>query len=618
MNKNASHTPIQSFLLFTLASFAISVIYILFYKWYFGFSLTIVRDHLMVVGFLYLSGILFASLMMMFDFWKEKKWIRYVWGLLWGLAILLLCSIYILNYVSLNEWGENISWYIIKTFSSDIPNLVEAIPYNIAPIYILALILPLSIIAGGLYFSSIINKGFIAIGAKIKQLIKRPIFLLLGIILILSGMGYLVLNKTYIRNILAFRGEPIMKFTQRNSTKKWQNGIPLAMVNQHKKAYESYSAPKDFKPKNVVLIMVDALRYSNLAFHGYERMTTPFLASLHEKQQLQKTAHFISNTASSYYGILGTLNGVSINKLGPTNFKLQDLFDRLGYRSHFILTGSHKDWYQLHLVHEHYTKIDYYYEGVFSNQFNMSDDRIILEYLDEIPDYDGTPSFFYMHMLSVHAGGKKESQFNEFKPSGKTSYLKPDSIIMRNNYDNSLLQADDFIRQIYERLEQKGFMEDCLLIITSDHGELLGERGHFGHGKDMYRESLHIPLLFHDTKELAKADLGFGTQTDIAPTILDKLGLEKPSVWDGHSLEQTPELPYFRVLHHFKKYGLILHDNTGIYKYIYNDQSKVEDLFDIKHDPEEANNLIDNPAFLSHKTLLRNKLREEFGIQIQK
>jgi arylsulfatase A-like enzyme len=114
-----------------------------------------------------------------------------------------------------------------------------------------------------------------------------------------------------------------------------------------------------------------------------------------------------------------------------------------------------------------------------------------------------------------------------------------------NRYDNSVIQTDAVIGRLFAVLEEKGYLDDAIVAITADHGEGLGERGedHYGHGMDLYQEQIRIPMLFGDfaagDPALASetfASPRFAVQSDIGPTILDRLGAPVPDSWDGVSV----------------------------------------------------------------------------------
>ena len=105
-------------------------------------------------------------------------------------------------------------------------------------------------------------------------------------------------------------------------------------------------------------------------------------------------------------------------------------------------------------------------------------------------------------------------------------------------YDGSIRAADDEIRRILEKLDELGLEERTLVVFLSDHGEeFLDHGGHF-HEENVYGEMINVPLILRwpgvvpaglevdDTVELL----------DLAPTVLELVGLEVPEVMQGDSL----------------------------------------------------------------------------------
>ena len=84
------------------------------------------------------------------------------------------------------------------------------------------------------------------------------------------------------------------------------------------------------------------------------------------------------------------------------------------------------------------------------------------------------------------------------------------SVCIKPLYDAGILYVDYQIERIYNALESAGILDETILIITSDHGESLGERGDMGHGALLYESVLKIPLIMRNpaTKEALKS-LGY-------------------------------------------------------------------------------------------------------------
>ncbi|MFT5659317.1 MAG: arylsulfatase A-like enzyme, partial [Gammaproteobacteria bacterium] len=108
------------------------------------------------------------------------------------------------------------------------------------------------------------------------------------------------------------------------------------------------------------------------------------------------------------------------------------------------------------------------------------------------------------------------------------------------NYYGLMSEVDDNLGRLIEQLKHNGCWESTLIILTSDHGEQMGD--HWLSSKlGYFDQSYHIPLIIRDPRASADASRGkqidaFTENVDIMPTMLDWLGSDIPSQCDGRSL----------------------------------------------------------------------------------
>jgi arylsulfatase A-like enzyme len=203
-------------------------------------------------------------------------------------------------------------------------------------------------------------------------------------------------------------------------------------------------------------------------------------------------------------------------------------------------------------------------------------------------------------------------------PLGKTSYGfgdipwyqilhdigDPDYYVAR--YDGEIRYADDALGAFIERLRALDLYDRTLMVVTADHGETLDEPTHhryFGHEFVAYEEDARIPLIVHEPaghRRLAAVDPGTAVPSiDVAPTILDLLGVEVPAEFEGRSLlraTRAAEEPIFtlgaygsaRVEHSVGTQRAVL---RGPWRYVFNTLDRTEELYDHREDPQEARNL---------------------------
>ncbi len=179
--------------------------------------------------------------------------------------------------------------------------------------------------------------------------------------------------------------------------------------------------------------------------------------------------------------------------------------------------------------------------------------------------------------------------------------------VMTALYYGAITHIDNELKRLFVELERLGLAGNTIVVFTSDHGNMLGDRGLWF--KDfMYEGSAHVPLLMkipggrkHEVKEIVE-------NIDLAPTLLDLAGLPVPAGIQGRScrrLLETGRQPGWK--------NRCISDLTatmhlaGSYKYIDNHNGILE-LYDLSKDPEEKNNLASDPRSKPRLLLAQREL----------
>lgn len=112
-----------------------------------------------------------------------------------------------------------------------------------------------------------------------------------------------------------------------------------------------------------------------------------------------------------------------------------------------------------------------------------------------------------------------------------------------NLYDDEILYLDAIIGRIWEMFRSAPMFEDTVVIITSDHGEHFGEKGHYTHILSLYNELLWVPLLIRFPQNLASPGLDrrLVSLNDLYATILDLVGSPMPRPETSCSLLAPPQ-----------------------------------------------------------------------------
>ncbi|MEM7283728.1 MAG: sulfatase-like hydrolase/transferase, partial [Pseudomonadota bacterium] len=259
-------------------------------------------------------------------------------------------------------------------------------------------------------------------------------------------------------------------------------------IEQEERLSAEYRPRRLEQRSNVILVMVDSLSPYHLPVFGYSRDTTPNLDRL-----LADTAHTSvyqarSTCSDSICGIVSTLTSRSfLDFASGRALKLGDVLRQQGYGVNLILASDHD--YDPLLRFFFKDSADFRYDRN-STQTRLNSDDIILEGLRELPDFDGKPQFIYTFMFSTHQAGEKRPEFVRFEPTpdDDTAYRTQRSLssshsqAIRNVYDNRVLQWDRYFAETWEILEDKGYLDDAIIVIVGDHGEATGQHGYYGHG----------------------------------------------------------------------------------------------------------------------------------------
>jgi glucan phosphoethanolaminetransferase (alkaline phosphatase superfamily) len=129
-------------------------------------------------------------------------------------------------------------------------------------------------------------------------------------------------------------------------------------------------------------------------------------------------------------------------------------------------------------------------------------------------------------------------------------------------YINELLYMDWTISSLIDQLKESGLLDKTMVVITADHGEMLGDDGGpVGHGWALTPELANVPLIIMDPDHPGyRLNHTIGSQVDLMPTILDSLGIALPTgqLYQGASL-YSPNLNTNRTiyLNTFRQYGFI-------------------------------------------------------------
>jgi arylsulfatase A-like enzyme len=188
------------------------------------------------------------------------------------------------------------------------------------------------------------------------------------------------------------------------------------------------------------------------------------------------------------------------------------------------------------------------------------------------------------------------------------------------DYLRCIVSVDESVGQVLDYLKENGLEENTLIVYTSDQGFFLGEHGLFDK-RFMYEEAMRTPLMIRYPREIeANLQTELLTQNlDIAPTLLELAGITIPDDMQGKSLReiwQNRDVQWRDAIyyHYYEKgFGATPHYGvrTNRHKLIhYYDVVDSWEFYDLETDPNEMNNLYNDPAYEKTIAELRINLTE--------
>ncbi|MBM76225.1 MAG: hypothetical protein CMK59_12550 [Proteobacteria bacterium] len=157
----------------------------------------------------------------------------------------------------------------------------------------------------------------------------------------------------------------------------------------------------------------------------------------------------------------------------------------------------------------------------------------------------------YAHLMEPHdpyfehpfLEGTGEAEFNGVA-YGRAENENPDPAdteYLKKIYKHEVEYLDLELGRFFKWMKENGVYDNTVIILTSDHGEEFNEHGGFWHGTSLYEEVIHVPLLIKTTNTTINNKVSSSIpwqvrSMDIAPTIVNLMGLEPDGQWEGQEL----------------------------------------------------------------------------------
>ena len=589
--------------------YALPLVFITIYIVKYHFNLQSGISHIGVITFFGTTIICFKALL--FQSLKSKREAVLLTSAVYGIFFYLLIIYYALVIMSLASWGKVITSELLISYFVNARQFCQSIDISFAlVIVVLALGLVVTTLLCHFALKSLfVNDYPFNLSVKIKpKLMSVFIFML-----------FLLNYYTLIDRVLSpdlSSHEPINLTLYSGKNYLDNRFYPRLLPYNNEYNTQETLVRKEYQPNqnahklNIILIFIDALRLTNLQVYGYHRETTPFLNSLYQEGKLKTVKQAYASCPETSCALSSFLTSRFPHQLPEHPFTFVDVLKKHGYRTMMTLGGDHTNFYSLR---ELYGDLDEYYDGSMEKKYFFNDDGLVINKLSTLSDWNKQPAFLQFHLMSAHTLGKHHESFKKFTPSKNyVGHLQgPVNKIYINHYDNGVLQADNYIKHLFTMLEEKKYLQNSIVIITADHGELLGEHGLYTHANGVWEDLLHIPLLIispnnQDIVNIPNDKLV--SQVDVAPTILQALNMPIPQTWTGGEEKNTGSYLYFRWP---PQSGLYDPSTSGeTWKYWLNYNTGEEFIFNINKDPKEEHNLVWDPKLQKRKKTWREALNK--------
>jgi arylsulfatase A-like enzyme len=299
---------------------------------------------------------------------------------------------------------------------------------------------------------------------------------------------------------------------------------------------------------NVLVVVIDTLRADHMALYGYSRETTPHLDAIAKQgvvfdNDISPSPWTLGSHASMLTGRYPHEHGVDHDvALGTTYPTLPEVFARSGYRTGGVSANVHYFARRTGLARGFIHFNDYFYsvEDMFSRTLWG---RIVHKYAPDSPRFDevfarnrapqvnqellswidqdrSKPFFAFINYFDVHDPYQPLDPYRKMFNHADTNAAPPqiDQRIDRKEhpylyrlshmsprdfqdqvdaYDGATYYVDEQIANLFSELDKRGLSQNTLVVITSDHGECFGDHGLLGHWNSLYREIVHVPLIYY-------------------------------------------------------------------------------------------------------------------------
>lgn len=394
--------------------------------------------------------------------------------------------------------------------------------------------------------------------------------------------------------------------------------------------------PIDFapRPKVVLFVVVDTLRADHLGCYGDDRKLTPVIDQFAGASYVFSNASATSSwTKSSVASMFTSRYPGSLNVLGRDDLLTEDNltlaealtssggFDCLGIYANGNVSSKFgfMQGFKRYIMPPHHARTGYEGDYLVHPAQAVTEFALLqfAEFLIRRPRTDA-PTLLFVHYVDPHdpylphpemmsrpePPGRFDGSRAALRELDRTELTAEDMDRIKWLYEGEVRYCDHWIGRLIKGLGGiLGSLDDVMLVLTADHGEGLWDHEFRAHGRDLYEEQTHVPLIvrFPGQRDGRVIETPVSL-VDIAPTILEACRIPKPSDWQGFDLKPVidGEARARGFDYVYSELRLSSFDfeaiRTADQKVIRNRSMKFGDVagyerYDLETDPGEQNNL---------------------------
>jgi choline-sulfatase len=379
-------------------------------------------------------------------------------------------------------------------------------------------------------------------------------------------------------------------------------------------------------PKHLLFVTIDTLRADRLGCYGYRDIKTPNIDRLGQEGTLvvEADAH-VPQTRPSHISIFtgrypyehGIRDNVSPSFVSESIPTLAEVLQKSGFRTAAFVSA---------IVIAKQSGLNRGFETYDDNIGKSSPDDLFLNTLQRRGDRTLDAFGVWLKSKPAQPSERLAMWLHLYDPHDPYEPPEPyASTYAGREYDGEVAWTDELIGRLLRTVGDAGILNDTLIVLTSDHGEGLGEHAEPAHGFFIYQTTMHVPLIFRGPGIPSGSKVsGVARLVDLFPTVIDLMHVPKPAniTLSGQSIasavtRRTPiaDAPSFaETLVPLLHYGWsdLRSIRDARWKYIL---APRPELYDLERDPSERSNLVTSQP--SRAQALRGALEARLRLEQQ-